>query len=150
MAQSVETIYLPCRRGGGDRRARPTSFWSIFRVHGRRRSFRRNHEALNQFIDCPSSSIITLALWVSFASALDALLTLIYISNGGGEANPFMDLMLAHGNRTFVVVKMCLTCIGAWALSAMQLFPLANRLLRGLSLMYIALLGLHMLIWVTS
>lgn len=147
MAQSTETIYLHCRRGD-DRRSRPTSFWSIFRVNGRRRSFRRSSEAFNQFIDCPSLSIITLALWVTFASALDALLTLIYISNGGGEANPFMDMMLAYGNRTFVVVKMCLTCAGAWALSAMQLFPLANRLLHGLALMYVALLGLHMLIWV--
>lgn len=149
MAQSAETIYLHCRRGE-DRRSRPTSFWSIFRINGRRRGFRRSREASNQFIDCPSSSVITLALWVTFASALDALLTLIYISNGGGEANPFMNMMLAHGNHTFVVVKMCLTCAGAWALSAMQLFPLANRLLHGLAFMYAALLGLHMLIWITA
>ena len=146
MAQSAETIFIQ-RRRGIDRRSRPTSFWSIFRLSGRRRGFRRNSDAANQFVDCPSSSVITLALWVTFASALDALLTLIYISNGGGEANPFMDMMLAHGNRTFVVVKMCLTCTGAWALSALQLFPLANRLLRGLAFMYVALLGLHMLIW---
>jgi len=149
MVGSGETIYIECR-GGDDRRSRPTSFWSIFRVNGRRRGFRRSHEALNQFVDCPSPSIITLALWVTFASALDALLTLIFISNGGGEANPFMDQMLAHGNHTFVVVKMCLTCLGAWALSVMQLFPLANRLLYGLALMYATLLGLHVLIWITS
>lgn len=149
MAQSAQTILLQ-RRRGSDRRSRPTSFWDILRFNGRRRSFRRSSEAAHQFVDCPSASVITLALWVTFASALDALLTLIYISNGGGEANPFMDMMLAHGNHTFVVVKMCLTCTGAWALSAMQLFPLANRLLHGLALMYVSLLGLHMLIWLTS
>lgn len=149
MAQSAEPILLQCRRGN-DRRSRPTSFWSIFRFNGRRRSFRRSSEASNQFVDCPSSSVITLALWVTFASALDALLTLVHISNGGGEANPFMDMMLAHGNHTFVVVKMCLTCTGAWALGAMQMFPPANRLLHSLALMYAVLLGLHMLIWMTS
>ncbi len=149
MAQSAETFFLQ-RRRGDDRRSRPTSFWSVLRFNGKRRTFRRSSEASNQFIDCPSSSIITLALWVTFASALDALLTLIYISNGGGEANPFMNMMLAHGSRTFVVVKMCLTCTGAWALSALQMFPLASRLLHGLALMYGALIGFHVLIWVMS
>ena len=139
MAQSAEAI-LSQRRRRYDRRVQPTSF--------SRRSFRRASEANNQFVDCPTSSVIALALWVTFASALDALLTLIYISNGGGEANPFMDMMLAHGNRTFVVVKMCLTCTGAWALSALHLFPLANRLLHGLALMYAGILGLHLLIWI--
>lgn len=148
MVQAAETVLLQ-RRNRNDRRIQPTSFWSIFRLNGKRRSFRRASEACNQFVDCPSFPVIALAVWVTFASALDALLTLIYISNGGGEANPFMNMMLAHGNRTFVVVKMCLTCTGAWALSVLQQFPLANRILHGLALMYVALLGLHMLIWVT-
>jgi hypothetical protein len=149
MAQSAESVLLQ-RRKGFDRRTRPTSFWSVLRFNGKRRGFRRTNEAYNQFVDCPSSSVVALALWVTFASALDALLTLIHLSNGGGEANPFMDLMITHGNQTFVIVKMCLTCTGAWALSALQLFPLANRLLHGLAFMYVALLGLHMLIWLAS
>lgn len=149
MAQVVATPYVH-RRTENDRRIQETSFWSTLRFNGRRRGFRRTSEGLNQFVDCPSPSVIALAVWVSVASALDALLTLIYISNGGGEANPFMDMALSQGNFTFVVIKMGLTCIGAWALGVLQQFPLANRLLNGLALMYAALIGLHVLISATS
>ncbi len=149
MAQVLETIFFQ-RRVGNDRRIQKTPFWSTFRFNGRRRGFRRISEGLNQFVDCPSPSVIALALWVTTASALDALLTLVYISNGGGEANPFMDLALSQGNFLFVLIKMSLTCVGAWALSVLQQFPLANRLLNGLALMYAALIGLHVLIYATS
>ncbi len=61
-----------------------------------------------------------------------------------------MDLALSQGNLLFVVIKMSLTCIGAWALSVLQQFPVANRLLNGLALLYAALIGLHVLIYATS
>jgi hypothetical protein len=149
MAQVVETTFFQ-HRTENDRRTQKTSFWSTLKFNGRRRAFRRISEGLNQFVDCPSLSVIALALWVTIASALDALLTLIYISNGGAEANPFMDLALSQGNLLFVVIKMSLTCIGAWALSVLQQFPVANRLLNGLALIYAALIGLHVLIYATS
>ncbi len=133
-----------------DRRIQPTSFWNTLRLRGRRRSFRRLSEGMNQFVDCPAPTVIALAVGVTIGSALDALLTLLYIANGGGEANPFMAMALAQGDMTFISIKMSLTCVGAWALSALQQFPLANRILHGLALMYVGLLGLHMLIWLTS
>jgi hypothetical protein len=76
-------------------------------------------------------------------SALDALFTLLYIANGGGEANPVMAFVLTHGNTVFVWFKMGITCIGMWILSVLQQFPLTLVVLQILTLVYIGIMGLH-------
>jgi hypothetical protein len=88
-------------------------------------------------------------MWLFFvvgASVLDALLTLFFLQNGGSEANPFMSLVLSHGQTPFMGIKMALTGIGAWFLAAHQYFPMAYRGLLVLAGGYIGILLIHAVI----
>jgi len=134
------------RRAVADRRAQPTSCWSALRSRGRRRGFRRASEGHNGYVDCPTPYVAALVLWVTLSSACDALLTLLHISNGGGEANPVMALALAYGSTTFVGLKMSMTCLGTWALSILQHVPLASIVLHILMLIYLGIMGMHAVI----
>src|SRR5262245_35865746 len=131
------------RRQQPERRAHPTTFWSIWRLRGRRRGFRRAGEAYRAYVDCPSRRMVALLFLVLGASMLDALCTLLFIQSGGDEANPLMFLLLSHGPTPFVAVKMALTGLGAWILAAHQHFPLAFKGLHALAAGYVGLLIIH-------
>ena len=131
------------RRQLADRRSHPTTFWSIWRLGGRRKGFRRAGEAREAYVDCPSPRVLVLLSIVIGASVLDALLTLLYLHHGGAEANPLMAVAIKHGEARFVAIKMALTGIGAWLLAAHQHFPLALRGLYVLATGYVGLLLIH-------
>ena len=140
-------VVIPERRlQQSDRRAHPTTFWHALRVRGRRKGFRRAGEASRAYVDCPSQRTVVLLFFVLGSSALDALCTLLFIQRGGHEANPFMVLLLSHGEVPFVGVKMALTGLGAWLLAAHQGFPLASRGLHALAGSYMGLLLIHAVI----
>ena len=117
------------------------------RLRGRRQSFRRAGEGCQGFVDCPSSHVTMLVLWVTVCSAADALLTLLHIANGGGEANPVMALAINYGHSTFMSLKMSVTCLGSWVLSVLQQFPLAYLVLHVLTAIYLVIMGMHASIW---
>jgi uncharacterized protein DUF5658 len=77
------------------------------------------------------------------ASVLDAILTLLFIQNGGGEANPLMSFVLSHGHTPFTGIKMALTGLGAWFLVAHQYFPIARKGLILLAGGYTGILLMH-------
>jgi uncharacterized protein DUF5658 len=132
------------RRSLADRRTRPTTFVSAIRWHGRRKGFRRAGEGRYAYVDCLARRIVALAVLICVGSLLDALLTLLHLEDGGGEANPLMHMALAHGTTLFVVLKLSITCVAAWFLAAHQQFPLAYRGLHGLALSYGVLLAYHL------
>jgi Domain of unknown function (DUF5658) len=134
------------RRGLFDRRARPTTFLSVLRFDGRRQHFRRSGEEYKAYVDCPSRRTVVLLFIVLGASVLDALFTLLFIQNGGGEANPLMATAILRGDTHFVGLKMALTGMGAWLLAAHQGFPLAFRGLHALAAGYGGLLLIHAVI----
>ena len=74
------------RRRLPDRRARPMTLWSVLRWKGRRTSFRRVSEGHQAYVDGLTRPTVVLALCVVVGSLLDALLTLRYLQDGGGEA----------------------------------------------------------------
>jgi hypothetical protein len=131
------------RRQQADRRSHPTTFWSIWRLGGRRKGFRRAGEADEAYVDCPSRRVLVVLSIVIGASILDALLTLVFLHNGGAEANPLMAVALKRGEAHFVGIKMALTDLGAWFLAAHQYFPLAFRGLHVLATGYVGLLLIH-------
>lgn len=98
-------------------------------------------------INLSSLRIVCLVLFIMICSALDALFTLIFISNGGGEANPFAALLMSYGDVTFVSVKMAITGAGTWVLAALRQFVSAYLALHGLMLLYLGLMGLHAILW---
>ena len=89
---------------------------------------------------------MVLALFVAASSLLDALLTLLYLEAGGGEANPLMHLAIAHSQTLFLAVKIGLTGSAVWWLAAHQQWPLAARGLSGLALGYGAVLVYHLVL----
>jgi hypothetical protein len=74
------------RRRLADRRRRPTTLWSALRLRGRRTGFRRALEGHQAYVDGLTWHTAGLALVVYGCSILDALLTLLYVQDGGGEA----------------------------------------------------------------
>jgi len=132
------------RRRLADRRRRPTTFVSALRWNGRRKGFRRAGEGRHAYVDCLALRIVGLTVLVCVSSLLDALLTLLHLENGGGEANPLMYMAIAHGTTLFVVLKISITCVAAWFLAVHQQFPLAYRGLHGLALAYGVLLVYHL------
>jgi Domain of unknown function (DUF5658) len=134
------------RRGLADRRARPTTLVSAIRWKGRRKGFRRAGEGRYAYVDCLAWRIVGLAILVCVCSLLDALLTLLHLEDGGGEANPLMHMALAHGTTLFVTLKFSITGVAAWFLAAHQQFPLAYRSLHGLVLGYGTVLLYHLVL----
>jgi hypothetical protein len=100
-------------------------------------------------VELPSRRVIWLVLFIVVCSALDALFTLLFISKGGGEANPCAALLMSYGDTTFVSVKMAITGAGAWVLAALQKFVLAYLALHGLMVLYLGLMGLHAVLWLS-
>lgn len=90
-----------------------------------------------------SPRAVALVLFVVLSSALDALLTLLYLQQGGSEANPIMVLALNHGTTAFVIFKMALTGFGALLLAINERAWLSRRSLQALALTYGVLLLYH-------
>ncbi len=131
------------RRFQGDRRARHTSLGSIFRLRGRRRSFRRLGEKENQYVDCPSRRTVILALSIVVLSLLDALFTLLHLEQGGREINPAMALILAFGISPFLITKTVLTNLGVIFLTIHENFRIGRRALDFAAALYSLLLVYH-------
>ena len=134
------------RRHLADRRARPTTLWSALRWQGRRTGFRRAGEGHQAYVDCLAWRSGGLAILVYVCSLLDALCTLRHLQQGGQEANPLLALTLASGTPLFLHLKIGLTGSGVWLLAAHQQFPLAQRGLHGLTLLYGVVLVYHLLL----
>ncbi len=92
---------------------------------------------------CPSSWVIALVLFITVCSALDALFTLMHLSEGGQEANPYMGLVLTYGDMTFVSLKMAIMGAGTWVLAALHQVLSAYLALHGLALTFLVVLGIH-------
>jgi len=134
------------RRKRHDRRQCNT-VWASFRFSGRRQEARRYGEGENTYIDRPARHVIILAYMIISCSIFDALLTLLYIERGGGEANPVMAAAIDFSTTAFVGLKMALTIFGIALLAVHQNFRLGLRGLYAMTLIYLVLLAYHGLIW---
>jgi hypothetical protein len=134
------------RRDRYDRR-QGSSAWASFRLSGQRQASRRDGEGENTYVDRPARPVILLACMILFCSILDALLTLLYIERGGGEANPVMAVAIDFGTTAFVGHKMALTILGIGLLTLHQNFRLGLRGLYGMTIIYLVLLAYHGIIW---
>lgn len=95
------------------------------------------------YTECPSSRVIALVLFITACSALDALFTLMHVSEGGQEVNPYVGLLLTYGETTFVSLKMAVMGAGSWVLAALHHVLSAYLALHGLALTFMAVLGIH-------
>jgi len=136
----------PEQRQQFDRR-KATTIWGSLRFGGRRQSARRAGEGEDIYVDQPARRVTLLVIVILGCSILDALLTLLYLEQGGSEANPIMAVAIDSGQAWFVAFKMLLTVVGAVMLAIHQNFRLGLRGLYGMAIIYVALLFYHGILW---
>ncbi|ETW95021.1 MAG: hypothetical protein ETSY1_32395, partial [Candidatus Entotheonella factor] len=105
-------------------------------------------EGQDTYVDQPARHVTVLVCVILGSSILDALLTLLYIGRGGGEANPIMAMAINSGLTWFVALKMLLTIAGIVMLAIHQNFRLGLRGLYGMAIIYVVLLLYHGVLWI--
>lgn len=111
----------------------------------RRRDARRATDRAYPIIDWHSPRVLALVIAILGLCVLDGVLTVLLISHGATEVNPFMALFVPHQLGWFAAVKLTLTGTGVCVLvacSRMKLF----RAIPGEWLLYPLLLGYAVLI----
>ncbi|MBX3463116.1 MAG: hypothetical protein KF830_08090 [Planctomycetes bacterium] len=90
----VPVAFADCRRQG-DRRCRPTPIWSRYALFGgRRRAVRRTGEREGAFVDVHGPGLLLLVTAIVALNVLDAWFTLLFLSHGGRELNPVVQMVL--------------------------------------------------------
>jgi hypothetical protein len=108
-----------------DRRRRPTSPWDALRANGRRRGPRREEERRGAyFVDRFDGGTLALVVALLALTIADGVLTLALIDLNSEEANPIMALLLARGDRAFLLGKYIMTAAGLPLLVVYQRHPL--------------------------
>ncbi|MFZ2446442.1 MAG: DUF5658 family protein [Syntrophobacteraceae bacterium] len=109
------------RRSGKDRRARPTSPFTIKSIFGSRSRFRRKEDAQRHyFVDLYSPFFFAVLLVTLLLSAADALLTIRLTASDFRELNPVMDFFLQLGPTPFILAKWVLTALGLTTLLVLK------------------------------
>jgi hypothetical protein len=91
-----------------DRRGRPTPMLSRHAwFGGRRRTVRRAHEREGAFVDVHGPRVLLVAVAIVALNLLDAWFTLLFLSHGGEELNPMVQLVLDLGGHPwpFLLLK---------------------------------------------
>ncbi len=105
------------RRNLRDRRQKPTAFFNRHALKGRRAYQRRaDNRNENYYVDrygIKSAAIFAATL---VFCVLDARITLVLLSSGATEANPFMALALKLGPTWFLIIKYAVTGVCLLAL----------------------------------
>ena len=78
---------------------------------------------------------------------LDAGFTLIHLSRGANELNPFMAMLLKRNDALFLSVKLGMAGLGLLFLGIHQHFPYVRRSIRVLFVIFGLLLGYHLLVF---
>ena len=101
------------RRSGRERRARPTSPFTLQSLTGSRGHYRRKEDARKFFyVDLYSKSSVALLLSTMALSIVDAFLTLLLVGKNVNEVNPLMEYFLKMGPFQFILVKWFMTAFG--------------------------------------
>lgn len=114
-------------------------------VQPRRMQARRTADRRFPMLDRFESGMLALSVALVGLSIVDASFTLMLLSAGGSEVNPFMNWMLGFGVFPFAAVKMALTAVPAVLLVATGNLPVfgilrARSVLAAFVGMYIGLI----------
>lgn len=115
-------------------------------VHGRRRGPRRLNDARAYYVDWYDERLFVVTVSIFLLCCLDAFFTLILLSRGAEEVNPFMAALLDHGVRTFVYTKLTITGFGLVFLVVHAAFWIAGPV-RVSHILY-AVLGSYVMLFV--
>lgn len=94
------------RRDPSDRRQRATPMFSSYTLFGGRRGrSRRAHEQEGVFVDTHGSVLFLAVTAVAALNILDAFFTVLFLSYGGQEINPIVQMALDVGIWWFILLK---------------------------------------------
>lgn len=113
--------------------------------YSRRRERRRDGEAVLYYTDWYSTPLFILAVGIALLCVADAFFTLVLITRGGSELNPFMAYLLDQGTYIFVGVKMALTVGAVMLLVLHQRFAFFLKV-RAVHILLVTFLGYAALI----
>lgn len=137
------------REARADRRVYRTPLLSRYWLRGSRRGPRRSTDPSSRiYVDNYTGHEWGMAAVLVALSVCDLVLTLVYLSLGGEEGNPFMARMLDHGEGTFISVKCLISVLGALFLLTHIRFPVVRKSLTGLVVLYMLLIVYHLVTWV--
>jgi hypothetical protein len=126
------------KRSGKDRRARPTSPFTIQSLMGSRHHYRREEDARKLFfVDLYSPSSVALLIFTLVLSITDAFLTLMLVGQDIHELNPVMDFFLKLGPFYFIMVKWFLTAFGLTTLLVLKNYYLWQGKVRTMAVLVI-------------
>ena len=128
----------------------PASIAGSLRYSGQYRELGLGEEPANFYSFSVMPLTVALVLFVTLASGLDALFTLLHIESGATEMNPIMNFALGHGVGFFLAAKVALTSIGCCFLALHQHFRLGREGLRWLTIAYTVLLVYHATIFLAQ
>jgi hypothetical protein len=139
------------RRSGKDRRKRSFRFLSRPFSSGRRRMLRRQADRRRFFLfDYYSPKLFYAMVLVLLLSVVDALLTLLLISEGAQEMNPVMAYFLALGPNVFLLSKYLITAASVAIVVLLNYIGIAHvRFPMGDLLQYFAGCFAAVVIWET-
>ncbi len=153
IASNISGDFVPAadfdRRGGPDRRERPTPMFSRYTFWGRRRGSRRRTEDVSIYVDRHGSRAISLIFLVLALSFVDAVFTLRHLAAGGLEANPIMSAAIEIGPMAFFVIKTLLTVSGMLLLVLHKNFRGVTVAMGAVVGLYAALTGYHLYLLAT-
>lgn len=113
---------------------------------GRRRSVRRNEEREGAFVDVHGPGVLLVVLAIVALNLLDAYFTLLFLSHGGTELNPVVQMVLDHTWHPwpFILLKTVGIGIACAFLMIAKHFRPARIGLAFVLLGYTVLLGWHL------
>lgn len=111
----------------------------------RRKAARRDTDRQRgYYVDFHEPWLLGLVLATSLLCIADAFLTLVLLSHGGEELNPFMRVLIEKDVQLFFVIKFVATVLGLFFTLVHKHFRLL-RYLRGYHLLY-AIFSLYLLL----
>lgn len=122
------------------------SRYTLFR--GRRRTLpRRYDDGRTGYVDRIDPRLGVVLGAVFFFHVLDAVFTLIHLSQGASELNPFMAMLLERHDAAFLAVKLSIAGLGLLFLGIHQHFPYVRSSIRFLLVTFGLLLGYHLFVF---
>lgn len=125
-----------------DRRRRPTRPWQDLLTPLRRAEGRRSSDQ-GSYVDRYSTQDLALLLSIFLLNVVDAIMTLLWLHRGGGEANPVMAFFLDLGPMAFIAQKCIVVAFWLVLLLVHKNFRFAKLGLYGLLVVYSLLFVVH-------
>ncbi len=132
------------RQNPDDRRKRPAHLFGKHTLFGRRKAHRRASDPRsNYYVDLYSPWLFAVLVLIVILSLLDGIFTYNYVSHGGKELNPIMQVLIEKGPLAFFPYKFFITSLGVIILCLHKNFTFVRILTSLILVIYLLLIFYH-------